>query len=592
MCGIAGIVNFDGGPASREHLEKMNAVSSHRGPDGNGIFCRDNIGIAHCRLAIIDPETGAQPLYNDDRTIALSYNGEVYNYVELRNELAGEFAFKTHSDTEVVLHAYEKWGMACLERFRGMFAFALYDSNKKALYIARDRAGIKPLFYYMSAEQFIFSSELVPILKTSGIKHEISPESLSRFFRYQYVPTPASIYKDIYKLEPGCFLEVDVLKGKVTKHRYWDLKLEIFERSEPEWLERLNAVLDDTIRIYLRSDVPFGVFLSGGVDSSLVTALMAKHLEKPVRTFSIGFKEEAHSELQFAAEASRVMGTSHYEKIVTPELAEDILRKLVTHFGEPFADSSAIPTYYVSREAAGQVKMVLSGDGGDELFGGYNSYQTTFRDMNAHDMIYHRRRYDAARQAFDDDSLRQLLSPDIPVAPSVDFKANIAGRNVDPVTLFQAQDFKTYLVDDVLTKVDRMSMANSLEVRVPLLDHKIIETAFSLPLPLKIRFNKRNKRICTKYLLKKSASRFYAESFLARPKQGFGIPVAEWCRGPFMPLIESELRNRQNPVFEWLNFDYVQAMLDQFFSGRDGLAARIWFVFMFDLWRKHVHQSS
>lgn len=617
MCGIAGIVNTNRQPVSLEILKRMIGEISHRGPDGDGFFCDGNVGLGHRRLAIIDPRGGVQPFYNDDRSVVLSFNGEIYNFVEIRQELEGNYHFHTHSDTEVVLRAYEKWGIDSLQHFRGMFAFALYDKKKGLAYLVRDRVGIKPLFYYQSADQMIFASEILSIL-AAGIPRTIRPESLANYLRYQYVPAPGTIYKNLHKLEPGHYLEINTRSGHIEKRCFWKLVVDIIDRSEDEWIEELNAVLDETLRIYIRSDVPFGAFLSGGVDSSIVTALMARHLDHPVRTFSIGFNERQHSELPHAAHVSRVVNTDHYEKIVSPQLAEDILRTIVRHFGEPFGDSSAIPTYYVSREAASQVKMVLSGDGGDELFGGYNSYQTTFRDFSQAgnslmtNIFYffarrfrmpplggqalpgqiapHQRKHDAQRQAFDDERLMEILSPEIPIPPPAAFMADIRTSNVDPVTWFQAQDFKTYMVDDVLTKVDRMSMANSLEVRVPLLDHKVVELAFSLPLALKLRRLDGNHQLVTKYLLKKSAERFFSPEFLERPKQGFGIPIVEWCRGPIRPLIEAGLRDAQNPLFDWVQFRQVQILLDKFFGGHNGLVARIWYLFSLDMWGKYVHR--
>ena len=620
MCGIAGVVNFDGRPVDRGELEALGGSLAHRGPDGEGFFTHANVGLAHRRLAIIDPRLGIQPFSSDDGTLVLSYNGEIYNYVEVREELKRDFAFKTDSDTEVVLHAYEKWGIDCLSRFRGMFAFALYDQGQDTLYLVRDRVGIKPLLYYQTAERLVFASEIQALLRAEGVRRDVAPESFSGFFRYQYVPTPATIYKNLYKLEPGHYLEVSPRRGTVAKRAYWRLEVRSREQTESAWREELDGLLEETIHMYVRADVPFGAFLSGGVDSSLVTALMAKELSHPVRTFTIGFHEEAHSELPFAAEASRAAGTDHAEKIVSPDLAEDLLTRMVVHFGEPFADSSAIPTYYVSREAAREVKMVLSGDGGDELFGGYNSYQTTFRTFRAERkrrglaseilglaarhgagvgllervksrrVDRYQRDHDAQREIFDSEALRSLLAPGLPVVPPLRFQLDVDGPPPDPVTRFQAQDFNTYMVDDVLTKVDRMSMANSLEVRVPLLDYKVVELAFSLPLDMKLRFDDRGG-VQTKYLLKKSAARFFPEGFLSRPKQGFGIPVREWCLGFLRPLIESKLGDRQSPVYEWVRYDYVSTLLSQFFAGRHRLVARVWFVLMLDLWARHVHQA-
>src|SRR5437764_4742296 len=379
MCGIAGRVHFDGRPVWPRDLQAMNDALVHRGPDGEGIYCNGNVGLAHRRLAIIDPSAGVQPFCNDDRSIALSFNGEIYNYLEIRRTLESGCHFRTNSDTEVLLKAYETWGIDCLQHLRGMFAFALYDARTMTLYLVRDRLGIKPLYYYHAGDHLLFASELAAMLTDRSMQREIEPYGVAGFFRYQYVPTPATIYKHTYKLEPAHFLEVHVRQGTLRKQRYWHLNIHPVYKTEQVWLEELNAVLDDVSRIYVRSDVPFGAFLSGGVDSSLVTALMATQLAEPVRTFSIGFGEQQYSELPFAAQASRILQTHHHEKVVSYKLALDILHRLVRHFGEPVGDSSAVPTYYVSKEAAQHVKMVLSGDGGDELFGGYAAYTAIVR---------------------------------------------------------------------------------------------------------------------------------------------------------------------------------------------------------------------
>jgi len=621
MCGIVGVINLNREPARLQELEVMNQAIAHRGPDGDGFFVHENIGFAHRRLAIIDPRDGVQPFYSDDKSVVITYNGEVYNYVELRRELENEFPFHTQSDTEVVLKAYQKWGIACLERFRGMFAFAIYDQNRNKVFIVRDRVGIKPLYYYRNPQRLVFASEISAILKAEGVSHQIDENNISEFFRYQYVRAPRTMYRNMFKLEQGYYLEIDTLSGEVKKERYWHLPIDIQKRSEADWLEELNEVLDDTVRMCVRSDVPFGAFLSGGLDSSLVVAIMSKYLEQPVRTFSIGFNEEQHSELPYAAQASQIIGTNHFPKVVTPNLAEDILAKLVVHFGEPFGDSSAIPTYYVSQASREHVKMVLSGDGGDELFGGYNTYRSLYRILQKKKWrtlyadkirgalgipqigLYsrinnnnYRELYNTSMQAFNERELRTFLRKDIPVQPSQDdFEfESLGGENFDPITYFQAQDYKTYMVDDVLTKVDRMSMANSLEVRVPLLDHKVVELAFRMPLNLKLKLGRADFRneIITKYILKKSAARFYPDSFLHRPKQGFGIPIIEWCQNDLKLLITEKLADRKNPIYEWVDFYPVCRLLGNFYTGHGGSEAQIWYLFMFSLWAEHVYNAK
>ncbi|MCA8943735.1 MAG: asparagine synthase (glutamine-hydrolyzing) [Planctomycetes bacterium] len=615
MCGIVGILGIDGRPVDPLELERMTDAIVHRGPDGSGTACRDNVGFGHRRLAIIDPELGAQPIFNDDESVALTYNGEVYNYVELRKELEGEFRFTTHSDTEVVLRAYEKWGIDCVQRFRGMFAFAIHDARQRVVWIVRDRAGIKPLFWYRDANRVLFASEISAILRTDGFPREVDEAALSGYFRYQYVPAPRTIYRGLRKLEPGHLLRVDLDTGDVEDREYWNLEVRTVDRDEQDWLDELAVVLDDTIRMYVRSDVPFGAFLSGGMDSSLVAALMQRHLDERVRSFTIGFREEEHSELPYARAAADSIGTEHFERVVSPDLAEATFATLAQHFGEPFGDSSAVPTFYVSQEARKHVKMVLSGDGGDELFAGYNSYQQTFRMLGENPwrsprrlartvdrLLPWRRRgteldpfqadHDRQREIFPASELRALLAPSISVAPAAGFRVSPRSAFQDPLARFQAQDFKTYMVDDVLTKVDRMSMANSLEVRVPLLDHHVIELAFSLPTRMKMRENARTGQLDTKYLLRRSSQRFYSEEFLARPKRGFGIPVVEWCQGPLRPVIESGLRARDNAIFDFVDHGYVQRTLDEFFGGRDVLVARVWLLLMFDLWGRHVHGAA
>ncbi|MFN9742511.1 MAG: asparagine synthase (glutamine-hydrolyzing) [Acidobacteriota bacterium] len=624
MCGIAGSINLKGRPVELPTLQRMNDAIAHRGPDGEGFYCQGPVGLAQRRLAIIDPQGGVQPFYSDDQSLVLIFNGEVYNYVEIRKELAAHFPFHTDSDTEVVLKAYQQWGIGgAIERFQGMFAFALYDTRNGVVYLVRDRVGIKPLYYYLADDQLIFSSEVQSVLKAPEVRREISPEAVASYLRYQYVPAPNSIYQNLHKLEPGCLLKVDLRQGTVEKSRYWQMKIrQETRRAEGELIEEFNALFDEILKIYVRSDVPFGAFLSGGVDSSLVAAVLARHLDSPVQTFTIGFEEEEHSETPFAREASRIIGAKHTEKIVLPDHAEDLLSRMVRHFGEPFGDSSAIPTYYVSQVAAGQVKMVLSGDGGDELFGGYNSYQATYRQFvgqganpvsgglvgrllaairgqgsrvgEATDMDSYLAAHNAQREGFGTNDLRQLLAPHLAIPERPTFKpVAVSGSpaGIDPVTWFQAQDFNTYMVDDVLTKVDRMSMANSLEVRVPLLDHKVVEFAFALPLSLRIRPSGSGDSLITKYLLKKSAGRYFSDQFLARPKRGFGIPVVEWCRGRFRPLIEEQLRDRGNPVFAWLNYPQVELILNDFFSTNPSRVAQVWYIFMLSMWVKHVHEQ-
>lgn len=592
-------------------LKDINEAQRHRGPDDSGVYIEKNVGLAHRRLSIIDLEGGKQPFVDEKDKLVLVYNGEIYNFKEIRCELEGKYEFKTQSDTEVVLNAYKRWGMECLKYFRGMFAFALYDGPKNMLYLARDRVGIKPVYYYHTPDCFIFTSEFLPLLKYPHLERQICEDGLVEYLRYQYVPTPRTIYKDIYKLEPGHFLQVDIAHKSLSKVGYWDPEVKPSNKDEEDLLEEFNALLDDTIKIYIRSDVPFGTFLSGGVDSSIVTAVMGKYLDSPVRTFTIGYNEEKYSETVYARQVHTILKTEHHEQIVTPKISSDFLSTLVLHFGEPFSDSSAIPTYHVSELASKHVKMVLSGDGGDELFAGYDSYPVVFQDLanplskitgpvlrqiakyspssRLRQKVSHHgktvyEKHNSMRELYDVLELRRIMPGFTDIIQS-----SQGIRHKDPIINFQLQDFKTYLLDDILTKVDRMSMSNSLEVRVPLLDHKIIEYAFSLPLSLKLRWDKEKKRVITKYILKRSASRFFPEDLLSRPKMGFGIPITEWTKGELRVLIEDGLRNRNNEIFNWIDFKYAQELLDSHFKGENNYAAKIWNLLMLDLWIRNVH---
>lgn len=613
MCGIAGIVNFNSKALEHGDLKFMAAAMAHRGPDGEGFFINENVGLTHRRLAIIDPLDGHQPFIDEESGLVVVYNGEIYNYIEIREELKNSYNFRTNSDTEVLIKAFAKWGISCLEKFRGMFAFALYDKSNQKILLVRDRLGIKPLYYCRNFNSnFFFASELSS-LKVAGL-NEIDTTSIADYFRWQYVPTPKSIYKNIYKLEPGHYIELDLCNGNLKKECYWKLKLNTVDTiSEEEWLERLNNELDEVIRIYVRSDVPFGAFLSGGVDSSLITALMSRRLDIPVKTFSIGFDEKEHSELPYAGKAARILGCDHYEKVVSSKAAIDILEKIVRHFGEPFADSSAVPTWYVSQMTADKVKMVLSGDGGDELFGGYWSYLETFTEDRypfifrkyisniisliakgsnyAERLAYYKlsslERHIKQREIFNQEELSALLNyqPDTDW-PYMDILSGV-DKKFDNISRYQFLDVRSYMLDDILTKVDRMSMANSLEVRVPLLDHKIVELAFQMPLSVKLSL--KDGRIRTKHILKRSAERFFTPEFLDRPKMGFGIPIVEWCQVDLKDNIEERFSDKNSAIYQFVNYIAVQTILNDFYSGKSSLVAKLWVLLMFDIWMKSIN---
>lgn len=601
MCGIAGIVRFDAGPVDRVALQRMAEALAHRGPDGEGFHIAGGVGLAHRRLAIIDPEGGHQPLVDAASGLAITYNGEVYNYREIRQELA-EDDFGTSSDTEVVLRAWRRWGPAALDRCRGMFAFALHDPVANKLFLVRDRVGIKPLYYHLAPSGLCFASELGALRAAGVMPTEIDETALSLYLRFGYVPTPATIHRGVCKLQPGCVLTLDLATGRATTERYWHPEAHIRFRREADALAELEALLRDTLRLYVRSDVPFGSFLSGGVDSSLVTALMGEVLAEPVRSFSIGFAETSHSELPYAQQAAERVGTDHHAVLLDEKSAWELLPKLAARFGEPFADSSCVPTWYVSRLAAGEVKMVLSGDGADELFAGYQSHLAVLLANSdgaagglarllgrvasggklswAHE--HHRR-----RDTFSP-SEREALTGRA-AAPVADEKIADPAE-VDPVTRCQLRDVGSYLLDDILVKVDRMSMDNSLEVRVPYLDHHLVEFAFSLPLDLRLRRD--GDSHIAKYLLKRAAARFFPQSFLDRPKRGFGIPIQNWLEGPLRPLVRDLVEGDAGRLAPFLSPAAVRRVVRAFYAGEGARVAQVWTLLSWRLWLDAPHAPA
>jgi asparagine synthase (glutamine-hydrolysing) len=607
MCGIAGIAHFDDAPADMTVLRRMAAHLAHRGPDGEGFYAKDGVGFAHRRLAIIDLAGGAQPFVDPESGLALVYNGEVYNYREIRAEL-GDERFRTDSDTEVVLRAWRRWGMAAIERFRGMFAFALHDPARKKIYLVRDRLGIKPLYYQVTPNGAKFASELGALAAASD-PGAVDAEAVSQFLRYGYVPTPLTVYRDVRKLEPGCCLTIDLGSGNVHSERYWQLHPTLRPRPEAEALEELQALLRDIIRLYVRSDVAFGAFLSGGVDSSLVTALMGRELEHPVRTFAIGFDDAQYSELTYAEAAAHHLRTHHRSAVMSGAVSHELLLRLAARFGEPFADSSSLPTWYVSHLAAQEVKMVLSGDGGDELFAGYDSYPDVLRAAErqacrplfaAMTRVLPRgriRRFAEAR------SLRwETVHHRQRDIFSVQQRQSLTGQRetgdekvwedaaLDPVTRCQMQDLKSYLPDDILVKVDRMSMDNSLEVRVPLLDHKLVEFALTLPLELRIRGN--GKGQVRKYLLRKAAAPLLPQEFLERRKWGFGIPLARWLKDPLRALVCESLDAGAHDLAPYLDPAAIRRLVRDFYGGQEGRAAQVWLLLALRLWHDAARAAA
>lgn len=636
MCGIAGFIDYGFESDERQRiLDEMCRAIAHRGPDDQGTtVLGDGVALGMRRLAIIDLKGGQQPISNEDGSVVVVFNGEIYNFRELQKELeARGHHFRTHSDTEAIVHAYEEYGTRCVNRFRGMFAFALWDESKRKLFIARDRVGKKPLYYTKTSQgALIFGSELKALLQHPSVTREINPEAIDAYLTYGYVPDPISIFRGIHKLPPGHFLTF--ADGRLSTESYWDFSYQetTEARSEEEYLEELRALLDEAVRVRLISDVPLGAFLSGGIDSSTVVGLMAGHMSQPVKTFSIGFHEDSFNELKYARLTAERFGTNHQEFIVTPDIC-NVVDKLAWHFDEPFADSSAIPTYMVSKLAREYVTVALSGDGGDELFAGYTRYVTERqraafarlpRFLRAGIMqplsrrlphgawgrnYIHNVALEPLERYLDSVSIftslnrpslytaafRQELSRNQQTLPDFnDYARCVESR--EPLDALLYIDSKTYLPGDILTKVDRMSMAVSLEARVPLLDHKLIEFVTKIPVSMKM------KGLETKHIFKRAVQDLVPKEILNRPKQGFGVPIQQWINNQLRERIRETLSEKRARQRGYVEPRYVDLLLDEHERGRRDHAMQLWSLFMLELWHrvfvddggaaKHLEASS
>lgn len=618
MCGIFGIFITDSTrPVNLQGLQCMSDTLIHRGPDGGGHYTDGALGIGMRRLSIIDLQTGNQPMSNEDGSVWVVFNGEIYNYRQLTAALVAKgHRFATASDTEVLVHLYEEYGSTCVEHLRGMFAFALWDRSTQTLLAARDRLGIKPLYYSLYGGKLVFGSELKTLLADPDMPREIDLQGLAAYLRYGYIADPRTILKGVQKLPPGHLL---VAQGKrVEVKPYWDVLpfflIERCSQSEIESREELAELLCEAIRLRLVSDVPIGAFLSGGIDSSMVVTLMARSLNYPVKTFSIGFEEEAFNELPYAREVARHLGTDHHELVLCPE-SVDIISKIVWHFDEPFGDPSALPTYYVSKLARESVKVVLSGDGGDELFGGYDRYSQhlsrAFADqipafvkqrmlrplsgllpdgVSGKRLIYNLslppvERYLDSISYFAPRFLQRILNQDVIHSLDGDGEADYVARirgldRVGMLSRMQALDFKTYLPGDILVKVDRMSMAHSLEARVPLLDHKFVEYVAGLPATLKVRG-------CTsKYLFKQIARDYLPARIIDRRKQGFAVPLQRWFKEDLSRFFRDILLDPKTQQRSYFEPKKLRAFVDQ--QDRARQPTHLWMLTMLELWHRVI----
>ena len=628
MCGITGIFDTRGRrDLDKAVLMRMNAVQFHRGPDEGGIHLEPGIGLAHRRLSIIDLSTGQQPLYNEDGSVCVVFNGEIYNYKDLIPELqALGHVFHTRSDTEVIVHAWEAWGERCVLRFRGIFAFAIWDRNQETLFLARDRLGVKPLHYALLPDgTFLFASEMKSLLAHGGLSNELDPLAVEEYFALGYVAEPRAIFKQVRKMPPAHQLLLRRGEPIGETREYWDVRFSLDNRmDEVQAGEELVARLNESIRLRLMSEVPLGAFLSGGVDSSAVVALMAGMSQEPVNTCSIAFSDPAFNEAEFAKKVAERYQTRHFVDVVESD-DFDLIDTLAWLYDEPYADSSAIPSFRVCELARKHVTVVLSGDGGDESLGGYRRYRmhlleeqmraalplgvrrplfgllgrvypkadwaprvfrakTTFEGMarTSVEAYFHSvsiLRGPMRAQLFSERFKRELGGYN--ARQVFDYHAGRAGTD-DPLALIQYLDLKTYLVGDINTKVDRASMAHSLEVREPLMDHQLVEWLATLPSSLKIRGQE------GKYLFKKSMEPYLPDDILYRPKMGFAVPLARWFRGPLRERVREALLGERLAETGWFNRDYLTHLLDAHQSGARDYSASLWTLLMFEAFLRNV----
>ena len=604
MCGITGYYSSDG-KIKKQDLLLMSEALAHRGPNAHGIFNDEIAGIAHRRLSIIDlSESANQPMHSHCGRYVISFNGEVYNYKEL-SMMLGE-PLKTSSDTEVVLQAFVKWGLNFVSTLFGMFAFVIYDKQKKEFFIFRDRTGIKPLYYFWDEKNFAFASELKSLLQIQFVKNqlEIDSTAINEYLHLGYIPEPHSIYKNIYKFPSGSYAH---FSGKeLTIKRYWNISEKISEntiKNEQEAKKIIKEELISAVKSHMICDVPFGTFLSGGIDSSLVTAIAQSQSSQKIKTFSIGFKENKYNESAYARAVSKHLGTEHFEYFVTEKDAQNLIPELTEIYDEPFADSSAIPTLLVSKMARNEVKMVLSGDGGDELFLGYGAYRWAERLNNPFIKAFRKsaslalkqlsNKYKRASYLFDysDSSelkshifsqeqylfsrneIKNILNPEFQQNFQLEENYNSCKRPLSPAEAQSLFDMNYYLKDDLLVKVDRASMRNSLEVRVPLLDYSVIEAALTIDKNLKFKHN------ISKYLLKQILYDYVPSSYFNRQKQGFAIPLQKWLKKDLKYLSDEYLSDDMIKRFNLLDLSQVQKLKNDFYKKNlDYLYNRLWLL--------------
>lgn len=616
VCGICGFNWSD-----ECLIEKMTDILDHRGPDQKGTLIDDNVSLGNRRLSIIDlSEKGRQPIHNEDESIFIVYNGEIYNFKELRKVLEKNgHDFYSNTDTEVIVHAYEQWDQDCVNKFRGMFAFAIWDSNKKQLFLARDRLGIKPLFYFFDSDKFIFASEIKSILLDPQIKMEIDPTALHYYLGYEYVPAPLTMFKGIKKLLPAHTLIYN--KGTITTRRYWKLLYSNTERNEGYYSKKIYDLLKESVEIRLISDVPVGAFLSGGIDSSAMVGFMSQVMEEPVKTFSIGYEDETYSELEYAKQISDYFCTDHKEILINP-YSIDLYENIVWHLDEPMSEFSLLPAYIFCKNARKEVTVALSGEGGDELFAGYERFIASKLD-SYYKMIPHMIRKNVISKIVNKippksekkgtiNILKRFTKgSDLPVQgrqmrwqyfSNSDEEKKLYSKsfisqtkNLNPLNYINEHfqkcsiqdnlnrelfvEINTWLVNNVLVKVDKMSMANSLEVRVPYLDHKLVDFCATIPGDLKL------KGLTTKYIFKKAMLKFLPKNIIQRKKQGFSFPIKNWLRDELKDYM-IDLLNNSEIIKKYFNIYYMNKLINQHIRGTHNHSHRLWALTTLEIWHR------
>lgn len=623
MCGIAGILRIDGGAADADVVVRMTDAVAHRGPDGRGLFVDGPVGLGHRRLSIIDlSAAGAQPMANEDGSIQLTYNGEIYNFAGLRSELeALGHRFRSRTDSEVIVHAYEEWGTSCLSRFNGMFAFALWDARAGRLWLVRDRLGVKPLFYAITRDGLRFGSEVKAVTADPAVPRRLDYDALGCYLAFNYLPAPFTLLRDVRQVEPGHYLTVD-RDGRVEDVEYWDLSYgEPEERPEREWVEELEALLSDSVRQRLVSDVPLGVFLSGGVDSSGVAYWMSRHQREPVRSFSIGFAADSFDETPYAREVAASIGAEHRERMLSADAAA-VLPEIVRHAEEPTADSSMVAVYHLAQLARQHVTVVLSGDGADDIMAGYETHQAHYlhrlyraipgpirrrviaplvgalppddRKVSTTEKLQRFVRaaelssedaHASWRIIFDEDARRRLLAPVAeamatainPLTPYRACFARTAARH--PIDRMLYVDTRLYLPADMLVKIDRMTMAHGLEAREPYLDYRLVEFAARVPPRLKLR-----RFTGKKYLLRKALEGKVPARVLERRKQGFNVPKGQWMREGLRDYVADRLSPARVRDVGILDPEAVRTLVDAHLGRRRDHSHEIWSLLVLSEW--------